>query len=554
MNSRHILAAIAAVFLLSPLAAQDQNQAQDQTQSQNQPVETEFVSVFGAQLPQLDPQRAIFSNEAQIQTALYEGLFSYDPQSLDPVRALAQSWERSTDKKLYRFTIRENARWSDGSPITADDFVGSWFRMLDLNAEYATFFDIIAGAKAYREASPSDRHRESVGIKAIDARTLEVTLVRPVAYFTRLLCHQSFALVHPSLYKVQDWRSAMPYPVDGPYKPVSMTDTELVLEKNDQYWDTANVRIPKLRMIFTDDDAKATSLFNTGYAHWLDGPGNFDQILLQTAIQYFPIYSTHYWFFNCRTAPWSDQRVRRALALLLPWDSIRSGDLYRLPATTLVLPLPGYSKTKGIEAQNRDEAMKLLADAGFPNGAGLPEVTIAYADYATPRTIATAFKAAWEKEIGLKVTLKPMVPATYYETIGNRADASSFTLAHETWIGDFADPEAFLQMWTTGAPLNIAGYSDQTFMNYMEQSYGAGEDARMQLLAKAETELLQGGACLPIYHNFAASVVDTDYIEGWYQNALDIHPYKYFAFGTPSVNPNVVRTDRAQPSLAALKK
>lgn len=548
MNSRHIFAALIALALLSPLAAQDQ------PQPQAQPKESEFVTVFGAQLPQLDPQRAIFSNEAQIQTALYEGLFSYDPQSLEPLRALAQSWERSTDKKLYRFTLRENARWSDGSPITADDFVQSWFRMLDLNAEYATFFDVIAGAKAYREAGTGDKHRESVGIKAIDARTLEVTLVRPVAYFTRLLCHQSFALVHPSLFGVSDWKSAIPYPVDGPYKPVSMTETELVLEKNDQYWDAANVHIQKLRMVFTDDDAKATSLFNSGYAHWLDGPGALDQVLLQTAIQYFPIYSTHYWFFNCRVTPWNDSRVRRALALLLPWDSIRSSELYRLPATTLVLPLPGYSKTKGIEAKNRDEALKLLADAGFPNGDGLPEVTLAFADYSTPRAIATAFKTAWEKEIALKVTLKPMAPATYYETIGSRTDASSFTLAHETWIGDFADPEAFLQMWTTGAPLNIAGYSDQTFMNYMEQSYSASDDARMQLLAKAETELLQGGACLPIYHNFAASVIDTDYIEGWYQNALDIHPYKYFAFGTPSVNPNVVRADRAAPSLAALSK
>lgn len=546
MNSRHILAALAAVFLLSPLAAQNQAQVQDQ------PQESEFITVFGAQIPQLDPQKAIFSNEAQIQTALYEGLFSYDPQTLDPVRALAQSWERSTDKKIYRFTIRENARWSDGGLITADDFVHSWFRMLDLNAEYATFFDIIVGAKAYREGS--DKNRDSVGIKAIDPRTLEVTLVRPVAYFTRLLCHQSFALVHPSLFTVKDWKSAIPYSVDGPYKPVSMTDDELVLEKNDQYWDAVNVHIPKLRMIFTDDDAKATSLFNSGNAHWLDGPGTFDQILLQTAIQYFPIYSTHYWFFNCRTVPWSDQRVRRALALLLPWDSIRSSDLYRLPATTLVLPLPGYSKTKGIESKNRDEAMKLLADAGFPNGAGLPEVTIAFADYSTPHSIATAFKTAWEKEIGLKVILKPMTPSTYYETIGNRTDANSFTLAHETWIGDFADPEAFLQMWTTGAPLNIAGYSDPTFMDYIEQSYSAGDDARMQLLSKAETELLQSGACLPIYHNFAASVIDTEYIEGWYQNALDIHPYKYFAFGTPSVNPNVVRADDNGHTRVALSK
>jgi peptide/nickel transport system substrate-binding protein/oligopeptide transport system substrate-binding protein len=95
---------------------------------------------------------------------------------------------------------------------------------------------------------------------------------------------------------VEDWRTAIPYPVSGPYKPVSMTDEELVLKKNDQYWDAENVSIPTLRMMFTDDDALATSLFNTGHMHWLDGPGTYEQVLLQTAIQIFPIYSTHYWF------------------------------------------------------------------------------------------------------------------------------------------------------------------------------------------------------------------------------------------------------------------
>ena len=533
MNSRRLtLAIVAMAIAFAPLAAQED--------------ETEFVTIFGAQLPELDPQRALFSNEAQIHTALYEGLFSYDPQSLEPVRALAQSWERSTDKKVYRFTIRENARWSDGSQITADDFVRSWFRMLDLNADYATFFDVITGAKEYRLGSDHDPGH--VGIQALDSRTLEVKLLRPVAYFTRLLCHQSFSLIHPSMMNIKDWRSAVPYPVDGPYKPVSMTDKELVLEKNDQYWDAANVAIPRLRMLFTDDDTEATSLFNSGNAHWLAGPGNYEQILLQTAIQLYPIYSTHYWFFNCRSAPWNDQRVRRALALLLPWDSIRSSDTYRLPATTLVLPLPGYSKTKGIEKGDHDEAMKLLSEAGYPNGDGLPELTIAYADYERPRSIATAFKETWEKELNLKVTLKPMVPASYYDTIGNRADSISFTIAHETWIGDFADPEAFLQMWTTGAPLNIAGFEDKAYMDYMNQSYSAADDARMALLSKAETELLQSAACLPIYHNFAASVIDTDYIEGWYQNALDVHPYKNLRFGSPSVNPNVVRA--SEPSSA----
>jgi len=538
MNSRHIFAVLMTILMLSPLVSQNQ--------------ESELVTAFGAQLPELDPQKALFSGEAQIHTALYEGLFSYDPQDLKPLPALAQSWERSIDKELYRFTIRENARWSDGTSIVAQDFVNSWFRMLDLNADYATFFDIISGAKAYRTGT--DKEKAHVGIQALDEKTLEVSLVRPVAYFTRLLCHQSFALIHPSMFEVKDWKTAIPYPVNGPYKTISMDENELVLEKNDQYWDAANVSIPRLRMLFTDDDAKATSLFNTGYIHWLDGPGTYDEILLQSAIQYFPIYSTHYWFFNCRSAPWNDPRIRRALALLLPWDKIRDSGLYRLPANTLVLPLPGYSKSKGIEASNRSEALSLLADAGYPQGAALPEIVIAYADYPTPQSIAATFKDSWEKELGIKVTLKPMAPASYYDTIGKRSESMSFTIAHETWIGDFADPEAFLQMWTTDAPLNIAGYSDPSFMEYMEQSYTAVEDTRMNLLSKAETALLQSGACLPIYHNFAASIIDTEYVQGWFQNALDIHPYKYFAFGTPSVNPNVAREELTSPFRITISK
>ncbi len=533
MNSRFFLVVSLLSIAFSPLAAQMQ--------------EREFVTVYGSQIPELDPQKAIFSNEAQIHSAMYEGLFIYDPQTLEPLRAMAQSWERSVDKKLYRFTIREDAIWSDGSPITAQDFVRSWFRMLDINAEYATFFDIIEGAKQYRMGL--DKNPEHVGIKAVSANVLEIALVRPVAYLTRLLCHHSFSVIHPSMIDKEDWRSAIPYPVNGPYKPVSITETELVLEKNEAYWDSENVSIPMLRMMFTDDDELATSLFNTGYVHWLDGPGNYEKVLLQTAIQVFPIYSTHYWFFNCRSEPWNDKRVRRALALLLPWDSIRSSEFYMLPAKTLVLPLPGYSKVKGIEKSDSTEAMKLLEEAGYPKGQGLPEIIIAFADYERPNLIANTLKTEWEKALDVEVTLQPMQASSYYDSIGNRSDAWSFTVAHETWIGDFADPEAFLQMWASDAPLNIAGYNDSAYMDFLIQSYDASDNDRMNILAKAETELLKGAACLPIYHNFAASVIDIDFIQGWYQNALDIHPYKYLRFGTPSISPNVAKASSSYISL-----
>jgi ABC-type oligopeptide transport system substrate-binding subunit len=114
-------------------------------------------------------------------------------------------------------------------------------------------------------------------------------------------------------------------------------------------------------------------------------------------------------------------------------------------------------------------------------------------------------------------------------------------MAHTTWIGDFADPEAFLQMWTPGSSLNEAGFDDPAFMELLTQSYEKDGEKRMSLLAEAESLLLGKAVVLPIYHGFASSIIDLDYIEGWYQNALDIHPYKDLRFGSPSIGPNVAK-------------
>lgn len=503
----------------------------------------EFVTVLGDTMPDFDPHRSIYSNEAQIFTAIYEGLFTYDPATLEPLAAAASSWKKSSDGTVYTFEIRSGARWSDGSPLRASDFRDAWLRLLGLNAQYAAFFDVIAGAREFRLALNADPAK--VGIAAQGEKTLVVTLNRPVAYFTRLLCHHAFSPIHPSMLNVESWESRIPYPVNGPYKFVGLKDGRLSLEKNPLYWDQSAVSIPKQAMIFTGDDEAASNMFNNEEAHWLAGPGNYDAILLEAAIQVNPIFATHYWYFDCSAAPWSDSSIRRALALLLPWKEIRDPAKYMVPATTLILPLPGYSQAKGIEAQDRTEALKLLEKAGFPEGAGLPELTIYFADSKDSRRIAALFQTAWKALPSLKVTLRPINPSIYYDTISGAGKPAGMTIAHTTWIGDFADPEAFLQMWTPDSPLNEAGFADPEFLTLLTKSYEKEGKERMGILAEAETILLQKAVVLPIYHSFAASVIDIDYIEGWYQNALDIHPYKYLKFGTPSVQPNVARAGTA---------
>ncbi len=497
----------------------------------------EFVTVFGATMPEFDPHRSIYSSEAQIFTAIYEGLVSYDAASLEPVAAAASSWKKSKDGLVYSFEIRQDARWSDGKPLLASDFSSAWLRLLKLNAQYAAFFDVIKGAREYRLGKNGDP--ESVGITATADKTLVVTLNRPAAYFTRLISHHAFSPIHPSMLEASAWEKRIPFPVNGPYAFESLRDQTLRLEKNPLYWDEQSVAIRKQTMIFTDDDEAASRMFNSEEAHWLAGPGDYDAILLGEAIQVNPIFSTHYWYFNCSEAPWSDEKLRRALALLLPWKELRNPETYMVPATTLVLPLPGYSQAQGIVDQNSKEAMRLLNEAGYPEGAGLPELKIYFADGRDGRRIAGIFKKTWEALSGLKVTLMPVNGATYYDTISGENKAGGITLAHTTWIGDFADPEAFLQMWTSDSPLNDAGFSDPDFAAILSKSYASEGKERLGLLAEAETILLQKAVILPIYHSFAASVIDIDYIEGWYQNALDIHPYKYLKFGSPSIRPNV---------------
>jgi len=501
----------------------------------------EFVTLLNDVAPEFDPHKSIYSTEAQIFTALYEGLFAYDAAGLEPVPAAAESWKKSKDGLEYTFTIRKDAAWSDGKPLVAQHFKDAWIRLLKLDAQYAAFFDVIAGAREYRVGSSHDS--ASVGIVAESDRTLVVTLNRPTAYFTRLLCHHSFSPIHPDMMDADIWTERIPYPVNGPYRFVAYKDKELLLEKNPHYWDRDYVAIEKLRMEFTDDDTAATRMFNSEQAHWLAGPGDFEGLFIQEAIQVNPIFSTHYWFFNSRKEPWNNPSVRRALALLLPWKEIRDSSLYMVPAETLVLPLPGYSEAKGIAAQNREEAQRLLKEAGFPDGTGLPEIKIYFAESKDNRRVVQLFQTAWKALSSLKVSLHPLAPSKYYQFTQSSEGSAELTMAHTTWIGDFADPEAFLQMWTPDSSLNEAGFADPAFMDLLRQSYEKEGERRMSLLAEAETMLLEKAVVLPIYHSFASSVIDLDYIEGWYQNALDIHPYKNLRFGSPSIRPNVAKVD-----------
>lgn len=509
------------------------------------PEQRNFVVAFNAVDIEFDPHHSIYASEAQLFTAIYEGLFTYDPASLEPVKAACSTFQHSKDGLVYTFTIRPEAKWSDGSPLVASNFRDAWLRALapSEKADYASFFDIIAGAKDYRLGKKSDP--ASVGVKVKDERTLEVRLVTPAAYFTRLLCHHAFSPIHPSMLAVKDWKAKGIFPVNGPFVISSRSSTEIVLAKNPTYWDSASVAIPGIRILLTDDDNEATRAFDNGEIDWLAGPMNLDTMLSRTAIHAGPMFGTQYWYFDCSIKPFDSAKLRQGLALLLPWKEIRSKDSYLSPAETLVLPLEGYGEAKGIAAADETKGLQLLADSGHAGGKGIPTISIAIPDGGDDAArVAGLMKTAWEKA-GLKVEVRTIPAAGYLEAV--RSGKGGFTLALTTWIGDFADPLAFLQMWDSDSNLNDAHFADPEYDKLLADSASLDGAKRLSALAKAETRLLEEAACLPLHHSIAVNVIDLGSISGWNDNALDIHPFKYLVIGQASIRPGVVLAPGASP-------
>lgn len=494
----------------------------------------ELIVGMGRYDVELNPYKSIYAHEMQIFTALYEGLFIYDPQSLEPIRAQAESFSKSGDGKTWTFIIRSDARWSDGTSVTATDFVESWLYLLNpqTKAEYAIFFDIIQGAKAYRTGR--NTAAASVGIRAQDTRTLVIELDSPAAYFTRLLCHSAFVPIHRSLRGVRTWKPERVIG-NGPFRLESMDTSSLMLKRNDRYWDAENVAIPGIQILFLETEQEATARYNDGEIDWLSDMADLDALPCTDCIQFSPMFATGYYFWNCAIKPWDNAHVRRALALLIPWDKIRTDANYFAPTGRLVLPFAGYESPEGIVQQDESEAMQLLKDAGYPLGEGLPSVRfISYESASNDANIAIIAEA-W-KEVGIELEHIVVPSGDSIRDIRQKGYELSFT----SWIGDFADPAAFLLMWTSDSGLNEGGYVSTEFDALISRSMNEDGKERLETLAKAEDTLLSEAPLLPLYHSISFNIIDIQAITGWHQNPLDIHPFKAMGFGIPKARPYVV--------------
>jgi peptide/nickel transport system substrate-binding protein/oligopeptide transport system substrate-binding protein len=490
----------------------------------------ELTVAFSKSKIELDFRKAYLASEAQLFTAIYEGLFSYHPLTLEPVLAAAEKWNLSEDKKQWTFTIRQNARFNNGDPLRAEDFRASWLSLLEPKRDYpySSLLDVIEGAYEYRTGT--EKNPEKVGIHAPDAKTLIIKLNSPAAFFPSMLCHHTFSPIHSSMINknsrlsgeaAADWK---PPVSNGPFLIDTMDSNSIILLKNNQYWDARRVSLNKINIKCTESADEASYLWNSGEARWISSNVNIEALTDRSGIQFNIMFATHYYYVRCADAPWNDYRIRRAMTLVLPWEEIR--EAYALPAKTLIFPISGYPKVEGIYETNYEEAKQLLIQAGYADGKGIPELVIRLTPSREDARVGGIMANAWKENLGINVRVEVIPYERYFQSMKE----SGYIIGSSTWIGDFADPYTFLQMWRRDSNLNDARHYDADYEALIEKSMIEEGEVRFATLAEAEKLLLNRGVVLPISYSPALNIVDTGELDGWYTNALDIHPFKYLTF------------------------
>lgn len=492
--------------------------------SANAPGETRgFTIVFSPEPVEWNPLRSYSALEAQLYTAVYEGLVSYNPVTLRPVPGAASKWDVSTDKKTYTFTIRDDAQFSDGLPLTAAHFQASWLKMLDpsVDSPFAGLLDLIKGARDYRIGKT--KKASDVAIRVVDTKTLEVELSQPAPQFLQILCHQSLVPVHPDVLKKGTVGVDTKIVGNGPFKILSRSQDKIEFAPSETYWDKAKIHIGKLTILFSDDAEAISEAYNLGNVQWADSSADFSKLSETDHFQISPQFSTTMLYFSNDQKAFRDARVRRGLTLLLDLDELRSKEQNYVPSANLVPEIPNYKVPKGIEKSDRSEGLKLLADAGYPNGKGLPTIKIRLpegSDY-----IVKILTDSWS-DLDTKIDSTPMDPEAYYSALRPQ----DFTIASMSWVGDYADPMTFLDLWYGASSLNKSGYSNSDYDRLLDRSNNESGDKRYATLAEAEAKVLSDAQVIPISHSPSFNIIDLDAVDGWFKNPLNVHPFKYLQF------------------------
>lgn len=483
-------------------------------------VKQEIVVNAMTEPPDIDPALATDTTSGWVLDHIFEGLYTRDKEG-KPELGVAEDVAVSDDGKTYTFTLREDAKWSDGSQVTAEDFEYAWKRVLnpDTGSPFSFYLYYIKGAEAYNKGNGS---AEDVGIKAVDDTTFEVELNAPLGYFDSLLTLWTFYPVQKDLVEGnENWAAeADTYVSNGPFKMTGWKhDSNVVIEKNEEYYDKDVVNLDKVTFELVNEATTYYQMFKTGE---LDLVMTLPSDVIESEKENeeyveVPYYGTYMYMFNVEKEPFTNAKVRKALAMAVDRKSLTENVTLggETPAYAMV---PGGAETpKGdfrevggdYFEESAEEAKKLLKEGMEEEGWDeLPEVTLLYNTSENHKKIAEAVQEMVKDNLDVSIKLNNQEWGTYLDTTKQH----NFQMARMGWVGIFLDPVVNLDYYLGDSPNNRTGWVNEEFDSIMEKSkVEQDQEKRYELLHQAEEILLEDLPFMPVYFYKNNYLTNTDF-------------------------------------------
>jgi oligopeptide transport system substrate-binding protein len=486
----------------------------------------------------LDPHKTSTTYEADILRDLFTGLMSQDKDA-NVIPGAAESYTTSADGKVWTFKLRADGKWSDGSPVTANDFVFSWQRVVDAEtaSEYAYMLAPVVNAEdiTAKKMKPGD-----LGVKAVDDRTFEVTLKAATPYFLEMLTHSAtYAVSKANLAKYPtDFSKPGNLVSNGAYTLAEFVPNDHIkLVKNPNFFDAANVKIDAVNYIPNEDRVAAVKRFEAGE---LDMYGDLPTEQLEDLRKKFgeqikigPFLGTYYYAFKTTKKPWDDVKVRHAISMAIDRDNLaeKVWGNSMIPSYSFVPPgVAGYEGPTLEYAQmsqldREDAAKKILGDLGYSETNPL-KMEIRYNTSENHKNVAIAIQSQL-KAIGVEVTMVNTDTKTHYGLLEQHGD---FDIARAAWIADYKDPENFLALCKSGTGTNYSEYANKDYDALLAKAASNPDPkGRMKDLSDAEAIGVKRDLCvMPLLYYSSHNIISSK-LKGWEINVMDSHPTRWMS-------------------------